>query len=146
MQAEDGRIYLTVMQTGCERIAINWNNYLHADTASAMHILQLDGRFRPDFGWFGFEEPLETSGQIGREGLEVTARDPESGHRIVWKLVLESLPNRDLCARISDNQERSFPPRLAVLRTARDRSEEDAAARRSEKGCTESPGRPPNTR
>ena len=69
MQAEDGRIYLTVMQTGCERIAINWNNYLHADTASALHILQLDGRFRPDFGWFGFRNLWKLQDRSTETGL-----------------------------------------------------------------------------
>jgi hypothetical protein len=135
IQGEDGRVYITIVQTHCNRIAIEWNNN---PTANSKHILALDGRFRVDSGWFGFRERLLTSAQMRPDGLEIIATPARSADTSVfrWKHVLELLPNGDLCARLFDSRGKPAAPMLAARRKTSGRVGETEAARRSEKGCS----------
>jgi hypothetical protein len=134
IQGEDGRVHITIVQTHCKRVAIEWNNN---PTADSKHTLPLDGRFRVDSGWFGFRERLLTAAQMHPDGLEIIAKPASSADTSVflWKHMLELLPNGDLCARLLDSRGKPASPMLAARRKSSGRTGETEAARRSERGC-----------
>src|ERR1051325_5496317 len=53
IQGEDGYVTVVVAQSGCDRVVIEWNILSYPDTAFSRHSFLLDGKMRPDTGWFG---------------------------------------------------------------------------------------------
>ena len=135
IQGEDGRVYVTIVQPGCDRIHIEWNYSLESDPRSSKHDLALDDQFRKDVNWFGFRDSVVTSERFRDGKLEIIGKSTALSKppKILWTLVLELLPDGDLCTR---SQSGSTP--WGAMRAGRwqatDYTEKQAAAR-SEKGC-----------
>jgi hypothetical protein len=135
IQGEDGRVYVSIVQNRCKRVAIEWNNN---PSARSKHVLVLDGQFHADGGWFGFRGRQLTSAQLHSDKLEIVAKPTKSADTstFLWKHVLERLPNGDLCTWLVDSHGNRLPAMLAARTKSKGRVGEVEAARRSEEGCS----------
>jgi hypothetical protein len=139
IQGEDGRVYINIVQTGCKRMTMVWNNVSYAnDPSLSKHVLALDGQFHGDSGWFGFRERVLISARLRSGRLEIVAKsiNPADTTGFLWKHVIEPLPGGDLCSRFFQPHQRSWSTMLAALRKTSGSVGETEAAGRSEKGCT----------
>ena len=139
IQGEDGRVYITIVQTGCKRMTMVWNNVSYANAPSpSRHLLALDGQFHVDAGWFGFRDPVLTSARLRSGKLEIVAKQAHSADStaFLWKHVIEPLPSGDLCTRFFQPRQRSWSMMLAARRRTSGQAGETEAARRSEQGCS----------
>jgi hypothetical protein len=136
IQGEDGRVYVSIKQTRCERIEIEWLIHSYPETSRTTHLLVLDGKFRADTGWFGGGKQL-TSAQFRSNVLEIVARPATAKDTAAfeWKQSFEVLPNKDLCTKFLDPHMESWSARRAGRQKSNDRAGEDEAARRSEERC-----------
>jgi hypothetical protein len=139
IQGQDGRVYITIRQTRCEKITIEWLILSYGGTSGTTHALTLDGRFHADTGWFGERGKRLTSTQFRSNVLEIVSKPNETkGDSMIWKQSFEMLPDKDLCIRFFDTSvdatTGSWSGSRAGRQKARDRVGEDEAARRSEEG------------
>ena len=137
IQGEDGRVYVTVKQTRCERITIEWLIHSHPDTSRTTHALPLDGKFHTDTDWFGERGQRLTSAQFRSDTLRSFQN----------RLRREALPRLGGNCRSRFSRTMTFAPSFfdpygtarSATRAGRQKSNtraaEDEAAQRSEKGC-----------
>jgi len=137
IQAEDGRVSVTIKQTRCERITIEWLISSYSGTSRTKHALPLDGKFHTDTGWFGERDKQFTSAQFRLSVLEIVAEtaDAQSNRRLRWKHSYKVLPTKDLCMRFFEPQTASWSATRAGLQKSNTPAGEDEAAQQSEKGC-----------
>jgi hypothetical protein len=137
IQGEDGRVFVTIKQTRCERITIEWLISSYSGTSRTTHVLALDGKFHTDTGWFGERGKQLTSAQFRSDTLEILSKSNETRGTSVfgWKLLFAPLPNKDLCTKFFDPHEASWSGRRAGRQKSNTPDDEDEAARRSEEGC-----------
>jgi hypothetical protein len=137
IQGQDGRVYVTIKQTRCQRITIEWLIYSHPDTSRTTHHLVLDGKFHADTDWFGERAQRLTSAQFRSGTLEIVSKPAETKDKagFGWKQLFEVLPNKDLCTRFFESHTEAWSASRAGRQKSIDRAGEDDAARRSEKGC-----------
>lgn len=122
LQGEDGRVYVTIRQTGCTRIAITWDSSLFPNRPPVEHHLALDGEFHDDLFWFQGRAPGEQSAaSLNRAVLEITMKREAYGLRLIL------LPDGDLCVNGESRASRQRTP---------DRLGEENAATRSGRGCS----------
>ena len=136
IQGGDGRVRVSIKQTACTKIAISWTSTLTPPGARIMHALTLNNVFHADSLWYGQTEAQTTAASFRNNVLEIlekplgaTAADP-----VAWTLRLSKLANGDLCTKFTQ-----VPVNIASLaarRTLLTKAAEDAAAKRSEAGCT----------
>ena len=139
IQGEDGQVFISIVQTRCARIVIEWNYGSPAGPGSSTHVLALDARFHADGGWFGGGRQ-QTSAGFRSGKLEIVARPLKSADTsvFIWKQVLE--PARgDLCTRFLDSHAKSWSAILAGRSKAPGSSGADEAAGRSEKNYASGP-------
>jgi hypothetical protein len=137
IQGEDGRVYITLAQTRCTRIAMDWKSSSYAHESRWRHVLMLDGRSHLEAEWYGSGRQL-TSAQLRSGKLDIVVRPPKSVDTttFLWKRVLELLPNGDICVRFLDSPKWSWIAMRAGRQRGTGRAGEDEAVRRSEKGCS----------
>jgi hypothetical protein len=97
---EDGPpVQVIVSQVACREITIVWREQ-SPDSArlDRTHRFRLDGRFRPDSGWFGASPRLTAASFVG-DTLNVPAARIVGADtiRTGWRLQLYRLSNGDLC-------------------------------------------------
>jgi hypothetical protein len=126
---EDGGLYVSIIQTGCERIAITWDGSL--PPARVPYRLVLDGRFHPtNPRWFDFSE---LSGSLSERTLtiQMIGRSPgDVAHP--FTLHFTRLTDGDLC--VTGDITSWAQPAFRLSRQQGENREE--AARRSEQGCS----------
>ena len=137
IQGEDGRVYVTLEQTRCKRLAMDWKTSSYAGESRSRHVLVLDGRSHLEANWYGSGRQL-TSAQVLSGKLDIVVRPAGSldTTTFLWKRVLELLPNGDICVRFLDSPRWSWISMLAVRQRGAGRAGEDRAARQSENGCS----------
>ena len=139
IQGEDGRVFISIAQTLCERVRIQWTVVLYGDTTSTTHDLVIDNMFRSDAAWFGEPGRQLTSASYQANQLVLIAKAPNAPEGPVrWKQLFQLLPSRDLCIVMEDSL---VPSATIAGRIADDtRGAEADAARRSsfQKTCAES--------
>ena len=136
-QYEDGRIYVVIRQTRCERIAIEWESSLYPNKPPRIHAIPLDGKFHPDSGWFGERGKQLTSAQFKSKLLYVAAKrlTPKVDAGSGWEQSFELLPDKDLCTKFFDPGTSSSSVRRASRQTTNNRAGEDEPARWSQDPC-----------
>jgi hypothetical protein len=135
IQGEDGRVYVTIKQTRCEIITIEWLISVNGGTSRTTHVLPLDGRFHPDTGWFGERDKRLTSAQFRSDALEIVSKSKETKGALNWKQSFTLLQNNDLCTRFLYYHDGSLSTRRAGRQRTNDLNGEDEAARRSQEQC-----------
>jgi len=122
-QSEDGRVYISIKQTRCESIEIDWDG--------ETHVLRLDGKSHEDTSWFGGTGKQLTSATFRSKIIELIARPEKAADAsaFLWKLAFELLSNGDLCERFLSSHGSSSS--VAGRQRSSDPSAEDEAARRS---------------
>jgi hypothetical protein len=130
IQGEDGRVYVTIKQTRCERISIEWLVSSYSGISRTTHALALDGKFHTDTGWFGKRGKKLTSTQFRFDTREIVSKSNETrgNSAFGWKLSLTPLPNKDLCSRFFDPHEGSWSTRRAGRQKSSTPDGEDEAA------------------
>ena len=130
-QGEDGRVYISIKQTRCETIEIEWVAGSYGHTSGGTHVLHLDGKFHEDTSWFGGTGKQLTSATFRSKILELIARPEKAADASAfpWKLAFELLPNGDICERFLDSHGSSSS--VAGRQGSSDPPAEDEAARRS---------------
>jgi hypothetical protein len=126
---EDGGLYVSIIQTGCERIAITWDGSLPPSRVPFR--LVLDDRFHPtNPNWSGFRQ-LSSSLRDATLSIRMVGQSPgDTAHPHTLHLTL--LTDGDLCV-TDDTTSWGQPP----FRLSRYHGENrDDAARRSEQGCS----------
>jgi hypothetical protein len=124
---EDNGVYVSIVQTRCERIAITWDTSL--PPARVPFRLVLDGRFHPtNHGLFGFHQ-IATSLNDTTLKIVMVGQSPGDTEN-PYTLRLTLLADGDLC--VTDGTG-SQPYNRFGRQHGQDR---DAAARRSLRGCS----------
>jgi hypothetical protein len=126
---EDNRVYVSIVQTRCERIAITWDTSW--PPARVPVRLVLDGRFHPtNPGWFGFHQ-ISTSLDDTTLKIVMVGQSPgDTTNPYTIRLTL--LADGDLC--VTDSTSMPSQPYSRYSRQHVENSDE--AARRSEQGCS----------
>ena len=102
LQGEDGQVFVTIDQTECQRIAIDWGGSVEHQLKSDKHDLALDGEFHDDADWFGEQGRQSTSATFVGWGIQLVGKPTSTADTFVWKHNLDPLPNGDLCSRFLD--------------------------------------------
>jgi hypothetical protein len=104
LQGEDGHVDVIIEQTGCERLALEWNIFSYPDTAPSRHVLRLDGRFHPDTGWFGSPGSQLTSARFIGDTLHLVAKasNASRARSLPWEQSFVTIGD-DLCTRFVDS-------------------------------------------
>lgn len=138
IQGEDGRVYVSIVQTRCSRIRIGWNYGAFRSGRDSTHFLSLDGEFHRDTGWFGSRQPQRTSARLFANRLEIISQPtrPDNATGFIGKHILQVLSNGDLCTRLLNPNGSSQSAMLASRVKASGSRGEAEAARRSEEGCS----------
>jgi hypothetical protein len=93
-QGEDNRVYVSIVQTGCERIAITWDKSL--PPARVPFPLVLDGRFHTtNPRWFGFRQISTSLNDATLKILMVGQSPGDAANPYTLRLTL--LADGDLC-------------------------------------------------
>jgi hypothetical protein len=126
---EDGGLYVSIIQTGCERIAITWDGSL--PPARVPFRLVLDGRFHPtNPRWLGFRQ-LSSSLHDTTLSIQMVGQSPgDTAHPHTLHLTL--LADGDLC--VTDDRTSWVQPAGRLSRYQGENR--DDAARRSAQGCS----------
>jgi pimeloyl-ACP methyl ester carboxylesterase len=99
---EDGSVFVTISQTRCDSINIEWLIYSYPDSSRTNHVLPLDGKFHRDTVWYGGSGTQLTSAQFKADALELAERATVARDTpVVRKRWFMLLPNMDadLCIR-----------------------------------------------
>jgi hypothetical protein len=135
LPGQDGQVYITIKQSRCERVTIEWLISVYDGTSRTTHVLPLDGRFHPDTGWFGEREKGLTSAQFRSNALEIVSKSKEKKGALNWEQSFTLLQNKDLCTRFLYYHDGSLSTRRAGRQRTNDLTGEDEAARRAEGEC-----------
>jgi hypothetical protein len=102
IQSEDGRVFVSIQQVACERATVHWDIQSYDGRSGVPSALTLDGRFRPDSGWFGGGRQLSAA-RFNGDTLEIVARPHTSrdSTSVSWRLWLHPIPGGDLCTLFS---------------------------------------------
>src|SRR5919108_5241236 len=123
IQGEDGSVYVTIKQTRCERMDIEWVISSYDGRSRTIHPLVLDGKFHTDTGWFGERGKRLTAAQFRSDILEIVSKSNETrGDSMSWKQSFELLPDRDFCVRLFDTGFDSNAGSWSGSRTGRQKS------------------------
>jgi hypothetical protein len=131
VQGEDGRVYITIEQSGCGAATVQYLTFsgVGVDSAvadSILHEYTVDGAYRPDTSWFGEPAGVTEASWVG-DTLRLRSRSRAEGDTsLAWRISLSPMPNGDLCF---DHYDRGSRYSLIAARQGPDG--EDAAARRS---------------
>ena len=147
IRGEDGHVDVTVKQSRCETVEIEWWIHPAGDESKTLHKLRLDGKPHSDMEWFGDGKATQqTSARfIGRTLQIVTLPEVPSVTRpIDFELLIEPMANGDLCHSSRDGHPREKNDlRGGVMGRVKDSTKQAYASAldRSEHDCKLSPRR-----
>ena len=81
----DGRVRVSIVQTGCTKIAISWTSTLTPPGARVVHALALNGAFHSDSGWYGATEQQMTAASFKNGVLEIAEKPVGRVRPIQWR-------------------------------------------------------------
>jgi hypothetical protein len=135
MWGEDGRSYITIRQTRCDSVGVEWMTRSYDGSSRTTQVLPLNGKFRGNQTWFGSKEKYRAAAKFQSGALEiavkpVSARDTSA---IGWSHRLVLLPSKDLCVIFIDSRQRPTGSLYARQKGPGEAAEEEAARRSSER-------------
>src|SRR5262245_26663295 len=89
LNGEDGYVAISVVQSTCEALSIEWNMYSHPDTVRGKHEVRADGTPRRVRQWFGGSDSMFVIAEWRGQHLEIRARKyADNTAPLVWQLAL----------------------------------------------------------